>query len=282
MVNFADLGETSIVTTSDGRELGVCHWGDPQGAALFWLHGTPGSRLLRHPGPGYQERRLHVVTYDRPGYGLSTRHKGRTVADAASDVAAIADSLGWSQFAVAGVSGGAPHALATAALLNDRVTRCATIVGSAPVNAEGLDFFAGMDDERRAAYEHAFEGEDALVEEYHEVVDWLQAGMPDVAIPEDLVVVLRSAFGEALRPGPGGYVDDATCLAWDWGFSLADIRVPTRLMFAREDTSVPLAHVHWLQDHIAGAEVVWVDNGHFGPRDQDEMRLLTWLGHGSI
>jgi len=90
--------------------------------------------------PGYRERRLHVVTYDRPGYGVSTRQPHRAVADAAADVAAIADSVGWSRFAVAGVSGGAPHALAVAALLNHRVTRWASIVGAAPINAEGLDY----------------------------------------------------------------------------------------------------------------------------------------------
>ena len=30
------------------------------------IHGTPGSRWLRHPGPGYRERRLHVVTPRAP------------------------------------------------------------------------------------------------------------------------------------------------------------------------------------------------------------------------
>jgi pimeloyl-ACP methyl ester carboxylesterase len=277
----ADLGETSIVTTADGRSLGVCHWGDAQGAELLWLHGTPGSRLLRHSSSQYRERSLHVVTYDRPGYGLSTRQPRRTVADAAADAAAIADSLGWSRFAVAGVSGGAPHALAVAALLDDRVTRCAGIVGSAPVNAAGLDFYAGMDEESRLGYEHALEGEGALVEEYNEIVEWVRAGLPDLDLPDEIMVMLRSAFEEALRPGPGGYVDDWACLARDWQFSLADIRAPVRLMFAREDTSVPPTHVQWLSNHIPGAEVVWVDHGHFGPRDEEEMSLLTWLGHGT-
>ena len=40
---------------------------------------------------------LHWVSYDRPGYGGSSPHDGRTVASAAADVAAIADALGIGQ-----------------------------------------------------------------------------------------------------------------------------------------------------------------------------------------
>ena len=72
MQEFAD-GQTTIVVTPDGRRLGVCVWGDPEGAPLFWLHGTPGSRFLREPGDRYLREHLRVFTYDRPGYGLSTR-----------------------------------------------------------------------------------------------------------------------------------------------------------------------------------------------------------------
>lgn len=276
-----DADDTSIVTAPDGRELGVCHWGDPEGARLFWLHGTPGSRLLRQPGTAYLDRGLHVVTYDRPGYGLSTRQPRRNVADAAADVAAIADSLGWDQFAVAGVSGGAPHALAATALLDDRVTRCATVVGGAPADAEGLDFYAGMDDESRVYNEIAREGDDdALVKEYQEVRTWLREGMPDVEASGEVKAMLRSAFEEALRPGPGGFIDDEKCMARSWGFSLSDIRAPVRLMFAREDSSIPASHAHWLASHIPVAEVIWVDHGHFGPRDEEELALLSWTGHG--
>jgi len=66
-----------------------------------------------------------LLVPDRPLYSGCTRQRGRTVANAAADVAALADTQGWDRFAVAGGSGGGPHALACAALLRDRVTRCA-------------------------------------------------------------------------------------------------------------------------------------------------------------
>jgi pimeloyl-ACP methyl ester carboxylesterase len=144
-------GDTAFVRTSDGRRLAFCEWGDPDGAALFYLHGVPGSRYLRHVGSAYADARLRVLTYDRPGYGLSDPAPGRSVADSAADVAAIADHLGLDRFPVAGVSMGGVHALAVAALLPDRVTRCVGLKALAPYGAHGLDFFAGMDDEDAAA-----------------------------------------------------------------------------------------------------------------------------------
>jgi pimeloyl-ACP methyl ester carboxylesterase len=64
-----------------------------------------------------------MVVPDRPGYGGSARQHGRTVADVADDAQLLADAQGWAQFAVAGNSGGGPHALACAALLPGRVRR---------------------------------------------------------------------------------------------------------------------------------------------------------------
>ena len=123
--------------------------GSARGSPVFWLRGTPGSRYLRHPGDRYVRAGLRVLTYDRLGYGQSTRAAGRKVSDAAADVTAIADALGIDRFGVAGVSGGGPPALGVAALAPDRVTRCAAIVCGPPLDAFGLDFFADLDGEDR-------------------------------------------------------------------------------------------------------------------------------------
>lgn len=276
-----DEGVTSIVLTSDNHSLGVCQWGDPDGAPVFWLHGTPGSRLLRHPVAEYRAHRLRVITYDRPGYGLSTRREGRRAADAAADVRVIADAIYLDRFGVAGVSGGATSALACAALLPDRVVRCATVVGHAPFGAEGLDFYSGMDEEARAGWEASLRGGVALEAEWRETLDWARSGLPREDLPADTLSILAETFKEAARQGPGGFVDDCLAEVRDRGFRVEDVRAPARLMFARNDTSVPAAHAEWLLKHLPRAEIIWVDGGHFGPRLEEEMRLLAWLGHGS-
>jgi len=150
------------VRAADGRRLAYETWGDPKGSPVFLLHGTPGSR--HGPRPRSHELALMgiwLIAYDRPGYGQSDRHPARRVADAAADVALLADSLGIDQFAVVGRSGGAPHALACAALLDGRVTSAAALVGLAPRFAEGLDWFAGMGEGNVGEYSTAWRASDA-------------------------------------------------------------------------------------------------------------------------
>lgn len=270
----------TMVTAGDGRALAVCEWGPPDGSPMFWLHGTPGSRYLRHPGDRYERAGLRVLTYDRPGYGDSTRAAARTVSDAAADVTAIADAFGIDRFGVAGVSGGGPPALGVAALARDRVTRCAAIVCSPPFDAAGLDFFADVEEEDREFWQQVRErGEEYLLGEFEETVAWVRSGMPDLEfLPEDVRAMLHEAFGEGVRSGPWGFVDDCLAQVTGWGFVIDDVAAPTRVMLAREDTSVPPRHAEWLSQHLPNGEVVWVGGDHFGPRDEEEMALLEWVG----
>lgn len=265
------------VRTGDGRDLACCEWGPAQGSPVFFLHGTPGSRLLRHVGGEYDRTGVRAITYDRPGYGRSTRLPGRTVSQAANDVASIADHLGLGRFAVVGVSGGGPPALAVAAALPDRVSRCATIVGGAPHDAPDLDAYAGMSDEDLDEWRALRTGEWLAGPYYQEALDWVESltEMTELSARERDMVV--EAFREALAPGPYGLYDDALALQQPWGFDLADVACPTKVMIAREDTSVPPAHGQWLTAHLPCADEVWVDGGHFGPREQPEERLLAWL-----
>jgi pimeloyl-ACP methyl ester carboxylesterase len=247
---------------------------------MFWLHGTPGSRLLREPGGDYVRNGLRVFTYDRPGYGHSTQVPGRRVVDAAADVRVIADAFELGQFGIAGVSGGGSSALAAAALLPDRVKRCAVVVGLAPFTADGLDFFGGMDEDERYGYEHAVQGVTALEADWQGVLKWLGTGLRDLEIADDDRVILLEAMNEACRQGSAGFLDDYLSAVRDWGFSLDDVQVPTRVMVARDDTSVPAAHGEWLVRHLPNAELICVDGGHLGPRHEPEMQLMAWVGHG--
>ena len=91
--------------------------GAPDGAPVFLLHGTPGSRNGPKPRSSVLYRLgVRLICYDRPGYGGSSRVPDRRVADAARDVEMIADKLKLGRFAVVGRSGGGPHALACSAL----------------------------------------------------------------------------------------------------------------------------------------------------------------------
>ena len=124
------------VTTPDGRHLAVETSGAADGPRSSCCTAPRAAAAAPAPGASSSTASAYsLICYDRPGYGGSDRHEGRRVADAAADVAAIADDLGIDRFAVVGRSGGGPHALACAALLPDRVTRAAVLVGLAPAGA---------------------------------------------------------------------------------------------------------------------------------------------------
>ena len=133
------------VTTQDGRKLRISEAGQPDGIPVLVHHGTPGSRLLYQPWvEDAQSRGIRLISYERPGYGGSTPHPGRSVASVADDVSAIAEHLNLDLLCVWGASGGGPHALACAALLPDLVVAAAAIASPAPYHADGLDWLAGM------------------------------------------------------------------------------------------------------------------------------------------
>ncbi|WP_433416318.1 alpha/beta fold hydrolase [Microtetraspora malaysiensis] len=284
---------TATVRTPDGRKLAVDEKGRPGGSPVFLMHGTPGSRVGPLPRPSVLYRLgIRLISYDRPGYGGSDRKFGRTVADATEDVSAIADALGIDQFAVAGRSGGAPHALACAALLPERTTRVAALVPLAPRAAEGLDWFKGMSQSNITEFAAAARGHQAVAELLSSAVAQVREDptrlVPEVTtdLPEpDRHVVadygirrmLAGNFAEALRHSEAGWVDDDLAFNAPWGFDPATIAVPTMLWHGDEDIFSPAGHARWLGERIPGATVV-IESGaaHFAalPALPD---ILTWL-----
>ena len=287
------------VRTVDGRVLAVAEWGDPAGLPLVALHGTPGGRISYWSDPTiYARHGLRRLTFDRPGYGESTRSAGRTVADVVPDVVAIADALGVDRFAVAGGSGGGPHALACAALLPDRVLRCMASVSIAPYGPDGLEhdeWLAGMTAGNVAEFMAALEGEEAMravaEREGRTLLERLDAGRSDFLgdayemAESDKAQMAKHLSRTAdhlrncLAPGVDGWVDDALAFTRPWGFDVGSIRVPVYVDYGREDTLVPAAHGDWLAAHIPGATVVVLDAGHLGD-DSTVEGEMAWLAGG--
>lgn len=225
----------------------------------------------------YERRRVLAITYDRPGYGRSTRLPGRTVAQSGADVAAIAGHLGLREFAVVGISGGGPSALAAAAAMPGRVTPCATVVGAGPHDPPDLDPFEGMSVQERQEWACAQQGGACLAGRlYEESLAWADS----LAAADDFTGPLRDMLAEAFREGlrsPWGMVDDYGSLLRPWGFTLSDVTCPAKVMIAAEDTNVAPAHGYWLVDHLPHADAWVVEGGHMRPRVQPEEELLGWL-----
>ena len=107
--------------------------GDPQGIPLVFFHGTPGGRLQAALGDGAASRAgVRLVAFSRPGYGGSTDGP-TTLTSVGSDAGSVADALGIDAFAVLGVSGGGPYAVAAAAVLPERVRVVGVVAGVGPL-----------------------------------------------------------------------------------------------------------------------------------------------------
>lgn len=253
----------------DGRSLHAYDTSDGGAAArltIFWHHGTP--NIGAPPAPLFEaSERLGIrwIAYDRPGYGGSTRRIGRTVASGAVDVAAVADALGVERFAVMGHSGGGPHALASAALLADRIVAAACGASLAPYGVAGLDWFEGMAPGSVGALRAALAGR--IAKEEYEAAERPDEDIGFMGADFEELSGTWSWFGPIVRAGlahgTDGMVDDDLAYVAPWGFAAADVRVPTLLLHGERDRAVPSAHSEWLASQVPSAEL-WLegDAGH--------------------
>jgi pimeloyl-ACP methyl ester carboxylesterase len=210
-------------------------------------------------------------------------------------VETIADALDLDCFAVVGRSGGGPHALACGALLADRVKRIAVLVGLAPRNAEGLDWYDGMTASNQREYTIAESGVLELARLIETSAEQIrndparllrdlgrELSLPDWRVVSDngIRAGLRRNYAEALQRSGGGWVDDARSFTQDWGFHPADIKVETLLWHGAKDVFSPVAHTRWLARVMPHATLrIEPDEAHFGAIGVLPS-LLPWLASG--
>ncbi|HEV2640634.1 MAG TPA: alpha/beta hydrolase [Actinocrinis sp.] len=261
---------TEILHLADGRTLEYLAAGPAAGTPLVLHHGTPSAAITFEPLVAAAARHgLRFVVHSRPGYAGSSPQPGRTVADAAADVAAVLDDLGAEHFVTVGWSGGGPHALACAALLPGRCLAAATVAGVAPHGAEGLDWLADMGAENIEEFGAAEAGPEPLTAylaaqaaDLAEVqADKLGAAMGDLVSAVDIAALtpefadyMAATLRAAVSTGVGGWRDDDLAFVTDWGFDLAAIRTPVSVWQGAQDRMVPYAHGQWLAAHLPGVK----------------------------
>ena len=252
------------VSVGDGRVLRVHDSGahETNVMTLVWHHGSPQTGALLEPVlAAALERGIRLVSYGRPSYGGSSAQPGRTVGDAAADVAAIADAIGVERFATMGASGGGPHALACAALMPELVSGVVTLAGLAPLT-DSFDWWGGM--VAPGGLQAAMRGRDARAA--FAAVDEFDPGSfndADYAALNGEWAALGDDVAASAQWGDDGLIDDDVVFVAGWGFEISEIEVPVLVVQGADDRVVPAGHGAYLHGAIGGAELRMLDgDGH--------------------
>jgi pimeloyl-ACP methyl ester carboxylesterase len=247
------------IAVGDDRQIGFAEFGDPQGRAVFWLHGTPGARRqIPMEARVYAERRqIRLIGINRPGIGSSTAHQYDTVFAFAEDLRTIADTLGIDKMEVIGLSGGGPYTLGCAAAMPDRVVAAGVIGGVAPTMgsdgiAGGVMGSVGL---RVAPLLQVAGGPIAVVASAlirlirpvgSPAVDLYGRVSPEadrrlLARPEIKAMFLDDLLNGSRKQMAAPFAD-VVVFARDWGFRLDEVKVPVRWWHGDHDHIVPFDH----------------------------------------
>ncbi|HSD55974.1 MAG TPA: alpha/beta hydrolase [Candidatus Saccharimonadales bacterium] len=277
--NIDSVGRVDFVELRDGRSIAYKRSGHGE-HTVFDFHGSPGGR--NNPVPRnfvLNQLMLNVVTFDRPGYGYSSRNYGRKVADTASDVEQMMDALKVDRTAVIARSGGGPHALATAAKLGKRATALVGMSGLAPRYA--LNTWNNMTEDNKKKHDLARKDRDELGRNMYSHARSLMSNAMALLnhIAREFPNADRLFFElnpgaapdvarnhrDALITGAAGWVDDSVALNdLSWGFAPESITCPSIFWHGSDDRFADVSHTHALRELVPGsASIISKGKGHF-------------------
>jgi pimeloyl-ACP methyl ester carboxylesterase len=280
------------IAVGEDRQIGFAEFGNPQGRAVFWLHGTPGARRqIPTEARSFAARKnIRLIGIDRPGIGSSTPHQYENVLGFTDDLRTIADTLGINRFAVIGLSGGGPYTLATAATMPDRVVMAAVLGGVAPlIGEDGIS--SGLMELAKVVR--------PILEVADTPIRWVAGSLikligpfgspaldlyarisPDgdrnlLSRPEFKAMFLDDLLNGS-RKQLSAPLADVLLFARDWGFRVGDVTVPVRWWHGDADHIIPFAHGEHVVSLLPDAELhVLAGESHLGGLGAGEHILTT-------
>ncbi len=290
------VGTDRILTLPDGRTVVCWEGGDPAGRPVLFHSGTPSGRLQATLGHEAAVRAgVRLVSFNRPGYGASSLLPPG-LAQVGFDGLEVMDRYDVGDFAVLGISGGGPYALATGLADPTRVTAVGVAVGIGPWTV--IDD-PDPDDWERPLLERAEAGDVAgatagYTERAAAEFGWFSTDLSDEevltgffgGVPKEAIAWLDDTSGlrwaadsrDALASFDG-YVRDNLSWGTTWDLDLERLAVPCHLWYGEEDGMVPPAHGVWLRDHLPDARLeIRAGEGHgevVFPRMEEVLTALT-------
>ena len=276
-----------------GHKIAYAEYGDLLGFPVVYCHGTPGSGV-ECAFIQAQARRLglRVIAIDRPGYGATDPAPALGYAAWAHIMVQVLTRLGIERYALLGLSGGAPNALALAAADAGRVTTLSLVCPlgdfSEPALAQAVSPVATgllrwaqrqpwLSDRLLLRPVAAFARKQprlavACMRLYNGHADRASLGRSDVV--ELLTHNLRRAF----QQGSAGAARDFWVMQNRWDFSLASITLPVQLWHGTADILLKPAHSRWIKAQLPHAELQLIPGaGHFSLPIEHHAAILQAL-----
>ncbi|GAB3259805.1 alpha/beta fold hydrolase [Nocardioides dilutus] len=269
------------VAVRDGRRLSFAEYGSPRGAAIVWMHGTPGARrqIPLEARAFAQANDVRLIGVDRPGIGSSTPHLYTNIADWTGDLELMLDALAVDTCRLIGLSGGGPYVLAAGARLPHRVHGVGVLGGVVPTvgpdAAEGgiiqlavhLSPFLRV---ARVPLGVALTQAIRLVKPFAGTgLDLYAAFQPTgdknlLARPEFKAMFLDDLLNGS-RFQTSAPINDLLLFTRDWGFSAAEVTVPVRWWHGDDDHIVPFRHGVHLVERLPDGTLTTIDGeSHLG------------------
>ena len=270
------MHEQRSIKLADGRQLGFAEYGDPNGIPILYFHGFPGSRL--EAGRFHEvavSNRYRLIGIDRPGIGLSSIDKKRSILSWATDVANFADCLGIKKFSIVGHSGGGPFVAACAYAIPEQLNGAAIVSGMAPFEkpesrigmARGQIIANNLIKMMPWLSSVMMKLTFLLLKNPDKMMNQMIKQLPEVdqALFRDPAVRKAIIDGtiEAFRNGVSGPAYEMRLLVNPWGFDLENIKYPITIWHGALDTQVPISHAKIYANLIPGAQLKIIENeGH--------------------
>jgi pimeloyl-ACP methyl ester carboxylesterase len=272
------------ITLRDGRVLAYAEYGPETGRPVFGFHGMPGSRyMMKTLEPAALALGVRLIAPERPGYGLSQPDPGADLLAYPGDIAELAQQLKLERFAVLGVSGGGPYALACAAALPQQLSVAAVVSGIGSLRLKGSTH--GMQSMNRILFTlgHFSPGLTGLLlpvllrSSLPSMEAHIRNGTSPVAdLSPAVFAIMATDQREAIRGGGRGVSYDMRMLWQPWGFQLEDIRTKVFLWHGEADTLAPAALAHRIAECIPGCEATfYFGEDHTGPLIKHGQEILA-------
>ncbi len=231
---------------NEGNTLSYADYGKRNGYPILVQHGMVASIRDFHLFGRVLAAGKRLICIARPGYGASSPHRLKNMAEWGRIVSNLVDALELAQFDILGMSSGAPYSYAVGYSMPDKVRNIYIFSGT-----PALD-----DPQVRLHWPYPLQP-DASLEALQQVAK--QVFFPQVT-PQDL---LRDEVRDSMANDCFGIAQDLRIRCLDWGFPLSALQSKVFMEHSREDRDVPFITAKMTAERLPDCTLLVRDGEHF-------------------